>query len=163
MNYFLNCKTVFDVKKLFRELAMKYHPDHGGDNETMRIVLEQYHDALRSCHGQTNTGTDGKEHTYKYNWANEVAIAQKIQDILALRLPVDVSLVGTWIWVQGQNVLTYRKELEQAGLKFQSKRGMFYWKPYKGRSRHNSKASFNDLAAKYGHKKYANQQEHAIA
>jgi curved DNA-binding protein CbpA len=30
MNFFKNCETVQEIKSLFRELAFKYHPDHGG-------------------------------------------------------------------------------------------------------------------------------------
>jgi hypothetical protein len=32
-----------DVKKRFRELAHIAHPDHGGSNEAMAALLEQYH------------------------------------------------------------------------------------------------------------------------
>ena len=31
------------VKSRFRELAQKYHPDHGGDQEKMIDLLETYH------------------------------------------------------------------------------------------------------------------------
>jgi len=31
------------VKSRFRELAQKYHPDHGGDQEKMIELLETYH------------------------------------------------------------------------------------------------------------------------
>src|SRR5690554_5684432 len=34
--------SVDDVKKRFRELAKKYHPDHGGSNEKMIEILEAY-------------------------------------------------------------------------------------------------------------------------
>lgn len=35
--------TIDEIKSRFRELAKKYHPDHGGSNEKMAEVLEQYH------------------------------------------------------------------------------------------------------------------------
>jgi len=171
-HYFLNCYTVFEIKAKFRELAMMHHPDKGGDNDTMRAILEQYHDALRGVHGQTSYGSDGKEHTYKYNWANEEGIAKKIQDILALRMQnVDVALVGTWIWVSGNTkphaTRLGRKKDKQGnplgiGLTWHKKRCMWYWKPYKGRSRHDNKASFGDLANKYGYKKFQNDDENTL-
>lgn len=35
--------SIDEIKNKFRELAKKYHPDHGGSNEKMAEVLEQYH------------------------------------------------------------------------------------------------------------------------
>lgn len=34
--------SVEDIKKKFRELAKKYHPDHGGSNEKMIEILDAY-------------------------------------------------------------------------------------------------------------------------
>ncbi|MFZ5354351.1 MAG: J domain-containing protein [Bacillota bacterium] len=34
--------SIEDIKKRFRELAKKYHPDHGGDHEKMIELLEAY-------------------------------------------------------------------------------------------------------------------------
>ncbi len=35
--------TIDDVKKKFRELAKKYHPDRGGDNDKMIEIINAYH------------------------------------------------------------------------------------------------------------------------
>ncbi|MSU00361.1 J domain-containing protein [Tissierella sp. DSM 105185] len=34
--------SVDDIKKKFRELAKKHHPDHGGSSEKMIEVLDTY-------------------------------------------------------------------------------------------------------------------------
>jgi hypothetical protein len=36
-----------DIKKRFRELAKIAHPDHGGSNEAMAALLEQYHKLIK--------------------------------------------------------------------------------------------------------------------
>ena len=38
MKYFTNIKTLDDLKKEFRRLAMIHHPDRGGDVETMKEI-----------------------------------------------------------------------------------------------------------------------------
>jgi len=42
MDYFKDCKNADDVKRLYRELAKKLHPDHGGKKEDMAELNKQY-------------------------------------------------------------------------------------------------------------------------
>lgn len=162
MNYFIDCYTVFDVKRRFRDLAMANHPDMGGDNETMRIILEQYHVALQLCNGQVSKDEQGQDHVYNYNADSEQAIVDKIQEVLKIRMEgVDIALIGLWVWVNG-NTRPYKEELKKAGFCFHGKRSAWYWKPYKGYTKYNHKASLGDLANKYGYKRYENEQDNSI-
>ena len=43
--YFVNCKTLDELKKAYKAAAMKYHPDMGGDTATMQQINAE-HDAL---------------------------------------------------------------------------------------------------------------------
>lgn len=151
MQYFHDCKTVEEVKRLFRKLAMKYHPDRGGDTATMQELNRQYQIALKRCDGQTSTGTDGKEHTYKYDEAAETEIAEKIDELLKLKIPdIEIALIGKWVWITG-DTKPHRKALKEAGCRWHSKRECWYWQNtgYVGRS----KASLEELAGKYGYHK----------
>lgn len=38
MTYFTNIKTLDELKAAYRRLAMQYHPDMGGDTETMKAI-----------------------------------------------------------------------------------------------------------------------------
>jgi predicted nuclease with TOPRIM domain len=42
MQYFRFCKTLDDVKRLYREWANKLHPDHGGNKDDMIDLNKQY-------------------------------------------------------------------------------------------------------------------------
>lgn len=42
MKYFTQCKTLDELKKEFRRLAMIHHPDRGGDVETMKEINNEY-------------------------------------------------------------------------------------------------------------------------
>ena len=42
MKYFTNCRTLDELKKEYRRLAMLNHPDRGGDEETMKAINNEY-------------------------------------------------------------------------------------------------------------------------
>lgn len=44
MKYFTNCTTLDELKKEFRRLCMKHHPDRGGDTATMAAINAEYED-----------------------------------------------------------------------------------------------------------------------
>lgn len=74
---FHNCKNLDDSKKLFRKLAMRLHPDHGGDNELMILLQEAYnnfqfiHEELEKQNKQKDEEKSKKENCNKYENAIE--------------------------------------------------------------------------------------------
>ena len=42
MKYFTTCTTLDELKKEYRRLAMANHPDHGGDEATMKAINAEY-------------------------------------------------------------------------------------------------------------------------
>ena len=42
MKYFTNVSSFDELKKQYRRLAMQYHPDRGGDVETMKEINNEY-------------------------------------------------------------------------------------------------------------------------
>ena len=141
--------TVEQIKIKYKQLAMKHHPDLGGDLEIMKLLNNAYETALKNCNGQTTKDDQGETHTYKYNQEFEQALMDKIIQLLSLNMPdVEIDLIGTWIWVTG-DTKPVKDKIKQAGCMWHSKRGCWYFKIgkyYKG----NSSASLDELAKKYG-------------
>ena len=42
MKYFINIESLADLKKKYRELAIKNHPDNGGDTVVMQEINKEY-------------------------------------------------------------------------------------------------------------------------
>jgi hypothetical protein len=38
MIYFNNCRTIDEVKAMYKQLAKQHHPDFGGDTATMQVI-----------------------------------------------------------------------------------------------------------------------------
>ncbi len=157
MDWFKDCSTVEQIKKLFRELAMLHHPDHGGDTATMQAINAAYQVALKRADGQKSTGSDGKEHTYYYNAETERAVMDALYQILRIKMDAHVYLIGTWIWIEGQTK-PVKEQLKAAGCRWHSERVAWYWRvePLKT---WRSKGDLSELAAKYGVREFATRRE----
>jgi hypothetical protein len=154
--YFAECHTVAAMKSLYRLLAMEHHPDHGGDCKIMQAINAQYKQGLCRLDGTEERGSDGAPHVYRYNEAVEQAVMDKLNELLALRLPgCDILMIGTWLWIQGET-RPVKDILKAVGLSWHSKRLCWYWKPYEFHGRYNSRCDLNALAATYGAAFYTN-------
>jgi len=156
MEFFKTSFTVAAIKSKYRELAKKFHPDLGGDEEVMKAVNNEYHDALKGKHKSTSTDKDsGKEYTYYYNKNVEQGIVDKLRELLGLDLPsnVIIELVGTWLWISG-DTKPHKDVLGKNGAKlfWHSKRKMWYFrtKTSARKGRYNKDASFDSIKAAYG-------------
>lgn len=150
-NWFAGFTTVEAIKAEYRRLAMQYHPDRGGDTATMQEINAQYQVALKNCHGQKSTGTDGEEHTYWYREDLEQALVEKIDELLRsgiIRKGVECWLIGYWLWVEG-DTKPIKETLKALGFQWHAKRVCWYW--HDGQRRHtHSNASLEALAERYG-------------
>lgn len=155
IDYFAGVKFVEDIKKLYKLLAMRHHPDRCGSTATMQEVNRQYLIALQNANGQTSTNKEtNKEHTYKYDEHIEQAVMEFVGKVMKSGIlnhaGVEAYIIGTWVWIMG-NTKPISKQLGKAGLgcTWHSKRIAWYYTPEERKSFY-SKAGFNGLAAKYG-------------
>lgn len=148
--YFEHLKTVEEVKRWYRHLAQEHHPDRGGDLRTMQEVNAQYHAKLRALNGQESRKEDGSSYQYRYDQAVEEAVANKIAELLALNLPVDCALIGTWLWVSG-DTRPWKEQLKTIGFKWHPTRACWFWHEGKWKGG-QSRAGLDGLAMRYGYK-----------
>ena len=157
--YFSNLFTVEAIKKTYRKLCFKFHPDRGGDTAIMQEINGQYKKALQSVDGQKQEGSDGHDHTYYYDADVEQALMDKISELLSFKMAnIDIALIGTWIWILG-DTKPYKSVLGKDGAccRWHTKRKCWYWHEGKHRSR-GSKYKLSELAVKYGFKKFVNSE-----
>ena len=147
--YFSTTNTVEEIKTLYRNLALGNHPDRGGDEEVMKEINRQYHEALKGCEGKTSQTAEGGERTYHYKADVETELMNKLLELLKLR-SLNIALIGYWIWVSG-DTKPNRSALKAAGLQWHSERKVWYYKPQGWKKSKKSKGSLTELAQKYGY------------
>jgi len=161
--WFAEATTTGAVKSLFRKLALRWHPDRGGDNDTMREIIEAYEQMLAAMDGEISRGSDGKDHEYHYNAKVEREVMEKLMELIALRMPgVEIELIGTWVWASGETKAVKDKlGKDGAGMSYIGKRQMWAWHVKRGYHSRGSDASTDALRAMYGARTYEAADEAA--
>ncbi len=143
MKYFNSCKTIEEVKSLYKKLALENHPDRGGDTATMQEINSEYaFVCVRIAKGSRLSNDETDEHIRLSEEYRKV-----IEKIINLA-GIVIESVGHWIWVTG-DTYPVRQELKAAGLFFAHKKMAWYFRSddYKTRG---GKKSLEEIRRKYG-------------
>lgn len=150
MKYFEHCKTLDELKKEYRRLAMIHHPDVGGDLETMKAVNNEYAARFEFLKGQHNAraAADESGKTYATTEAPEefMEIIEKLLHMTGL----EVELCGSWLWIGG-NTREHKDELKAAGCRWSNNKKLWYWHhAEEGHKWHKGSKSMSQIRNKYG-------------
>lgn len=111
MNYFIDCQTIEELKKTFKKLAMKNHPDLGGSTEVMQEINRQYEEMLRRLANNKNLNETSDNF---YDWTQD-KFAEVIQKIIHFT-GMTIEVIGEWIWCT--NSFQYKEQLKELGFWF---------------------------------------------
>ena len=124
--FFQNIETLADLKKAYHKLAIKFHPDNGGDHATMAKITAEYEMLFAALKKQHNEKANRHENGY-YETTENAEDFTKIIDFLMQQEGLTIEICGNWIWVDG-NTKPIKEELKAYGLRWASKKKMWYWR-----------------------------------
>ena len=156
MKYFSNVKTLDELKRAYRLLCMKHHPDAGGDTATMQAINAEYSARFevlkRSQNEQAAEDPTGKTYATTENAADFIEIINVLLHLDGL----SVELCGRWLWIGG-NTREHKEALKAAGCRWSSTKKLWYWHHAEdGHRWHRGKSSMSQIRAKYGSQTYRN-------
>ena len=152
--YFAGVKTVEELRKRYRELLKKYHPDNdGGSVEITQEINAEYDRIFAILSNESKT--DEECSTEEEKAANEAfkAVLQKI-----IHINADIEIVGEWIWIE-KGSYENRELLKSVGFRFASRKKAWYWHYGEWHRRSKREITLDEIRLKYGSEKVSRQSK----
>lgn len=159
--------TLDEGAKMYRELASKHHPDHGGNTSDMQEINNEWDELKptlpRFC---TKQAQQGRQQYQQQKDANSAAKAA--QDAEAAKMAAELAkcpglqfdVVGSWIWADTNH--KWLRTLEKLGFRWSANRSKYYWHPEGDSSRRNRRASYEEIYQKYNGSSYQTRSRESI-
>lgn len=151
--YFINPKTLEELRKQYKNLLKKYHPDNvGGSEEATKDINNEYEalfKTLKDKHSQT--AEDTTRQTYdnmKWDFAEDEALRDMLNKIIQL-VGVNITIVGNWIWIDG-DTKPLKATFKELGFKWAHEKKKWYWHSESFRKKSHKKLSFDTICNYYG-------------
>lgn len=151
--YFTGIKTVEELRKRYRELLKKYHPDNEGGSVEVTQEINAEYDALFAILSKESK-PDGESSTEEEKAANE-AFKAVLNQIISYSM--EIELIGNWIWCF--NCYAYKDRLKELGFKFAPKKKAWTWHFGEFSRYHKGEIPIDDIRAKYGSQKVTRQSK----
>ena len=161
LKYFKDCNTKEECKKLYKKLAFIYHPDRGGDTETMKAINAEFDYVIENNifkSSKKDTKKDAKKDTKKdYDFSSS-----QFKDIISALVRLDgleIEITGCFIWVTG-NTYPQKDIIKSLGFRYSKNKKAWYIAPaeYFAQKRSYKKSySMNDIRNKYGSTRFESE------
>jgi len=119
--------TEQDVKKAYKQAALKFHPDKNRENPTaaeMMKVVNAAYDFLMQNIDRINEAQSSDD-SARYNYGEEL---ENVLNALQGMSGVMFEVAGNWIWISG-DTKAHKDAIKALGCKWASKKQMWFYRP----------------------------------
>ena len=157
MKWFTNVRTVEELRKEYRQLMKKHHPDMGGSTEDAKEINAEYDTLFAVLSRQeAQERPQGEQDTTEDKAAEDKAI-RAVLDALA-GIDADVEIIGSWVWVT-RGSYPYRDLLKSLNFRYASKKKAWYFHADEYRRRSKREVTLDEIRQKYGSERVNNRRE----
>lgn len=139
--YFTEVKTVEELRKKYRELLKKYHPDNENGSVEVTQEINAEYDLVFSILSKEEH-SDSQSYTQEEN--------EQFKTILnaIIGYNITIEIIGNWIWCF--NCYAYKDQLKSLGFTWCSKKKAWVWHSGEYHRHHKKEIPLNDIRTKYG-------------
>lgn len=142
MKYFTNVKTLEELRKEYKNLLKKFHPDNqNGSEEICKEINIEYDIVLERIKNGFTYENTSENYSSKFN--------NMFKDIISkiININADIEIIGSWIWVTG-NTFPYKDLLKTLGFKWCNNKKA--WTFHELPSTNRKKMSMEKIRSIYG-------------
>ena len=149
MKYFKDCKTLEDLKREYKRLALLFHPDICKDEnatETMKAINNSYDELFQILKNAYNNKTENKnKQTYE--------TPEHFRNIINILIKCDglkIEIIGSWLWIGGD---TYKHKdiIKSLGFAWSKSKKLWYLSDNNNQFDGRKKGrNIKDIRNKYG-------------
>ncbi len=151
MKWFKDISSLNELRKSYRQLVVKFHPDNGGSEDVIKEINAEYDVLFKRLknnfeHKDTYSKASDKQ-KQAYDWQKDKQLREMVLKLSKFK-GITVEIIGVWIWVS--NCYAYRKELKELGFHWARQKQMWYLHFDDFHKSSSKPASMNFIRAKYG-------------
>lgn len=142
VKWFNDCKSMDEVKEVYKKLCRKYHPDLNETDTTaeMQSINNEFEEVVAR-----ESAADTSEAPAEFmNIINKLIHCDG----------VEINLVGRWIWLEG-NTYPRREVIKSLGFKWAHNKKAWYWRNAGDTSKSRRRLTLDEIKEKYGCKTFA--------
>ena len=122
MKYFINCKTLEDLKKEYKKLALKFHPDINPNGlETMKAINNAYDELFQILKNAYNNKTENTNRQTKET-------PERFRSIINILIKLEglkIEIIGSWIWIGGETFI-HKDIIKSLGFAWSKSKKLWY-------------------------------------
>ena len=151
MKYFKSVSNLSELRKQYKELLKKYHPDNGGNVVDMQEINAEYDNLfkiLKDKHDSKATDSDKTSFdNMQYDFAEDEKLREMLEKIIGFS-SITLEVIGNWLWAFDS--YNYRKELKELGFRYAKNKKAWYWHSESFRKKSHKSLSMDDIRSYYG-------------